>query len=385
MGPHEMLRVRGGRPFFGGPALEEDELFAEEPSVDEPSMDDLPEEDEFSYTTNIREIKERIIHAGQPRLPGEPKIVLRPLPQSPLQNETPSTHLQTTSAPQEEGNDHPCPSTGGEYYSPPSEGCSTGRGGPSEANFIATFPKTVMPSPVMPSQSFDPEAYQVCANGVTKSYLMGKVVVPVLKGVNLGICEGEFLAIVGQSGSGKSTLLHLLGTLDSPDQGTIHFDGQRIDNITSGQRDLLRNRFIGMIFQFYHLLPELSVLENVLSPLMVRDSVWNYLRNRSRYHKKGRELLDAVGLSHRLKHKPNELSGGEMQRAAIARALISEPQILLADEPTGNLDAQSAQEILQLLRQLNKERNLTIVMVTHDLTIAREADRMISIYDGRVR
>ena len=254
----------------------------------------------------------------------------------------------------------------------------------SEPNFIATFPKTTVVSQPQP-QSFDPDDYLLCAGGVTKSYLMGKVVVPVLKGVNLGIREGEFLAIVGQSGSGKSTLLHLLGTLDAPDQGTIHFDGQRIDNIASGQRDILRNRFIGMIFQFYHLLPELSVLENVLSPLMIRDSTWNYFRNRSRYHKKGKELLEAVGLSHRLTHKPNELSGGEIQRAAIARALISEPQILLADEPTGNLDAQSAQEILHLLRELNRERKLTIVMVTHDLSIARQADRMISIYDGRVR
>jgi lipoprotein-releasing system ATP-binding protein len=323
MGSHDTLRVQGRQP-----------IWADDPVAQEASL---------------QAIKERILHAGEPQFPSEqPRLVLRPLPQSslsPFQYETPLD--QETQEPEP---------------------------------VVATVPKNTEAL-----QSFDPDAFQVCTNGVTKSYLMGKVVVPVLKGVNLGIREGEFLAIVGQSGSGKSTLLHLLGTLDAPDQGTIHFDGQRIDNISSGQRDLLRNRFIGMIFQFYHLLPELSVLENVLSPLMIRDSIWNYFRNRSRYHKRGRELLDAVGLSHRLKHKPNELSGGEMQRAAIARALIAEPQILLADEPTGNLDAQSAQEILQLLCELNRERKLTVVMVTHDLTIARQADRMISIYDGQVR
>jgi len=345
MGPHEILRVRGGQPMMGGPVLTIDEPYDEVPPTG-----DLPETETFSYIPGLREIKERIIHAGLPQLPGEPKLVLRPLPIRSLHNEENQMEESEPAV--------------------------------SEPNFIATVPKSVT---VSQPQSFDPDDFLICTDGVTKSYLMGKVVVPVLKGVNLGIREGEFLAIVGQSGSGKSTLLHLLGTLDTPDQGTIHFDGQRIDNIASGQRDILRNRFIGMIFQFYHLLPELSVLENVLSPLMIRDSVWSYFCNRSRYHKKGRELLDAVGLSHRLTHKPNELSGGEMQRAAIARALISEPQMLLADEPTGNLDAQSAQEILHLLRDLNRERRLTIVMVTHDLGIAKQADRMISIYDGQVR
>lgn len=230
----------------------------------------------------------------------------------------------------------------------------------------------------------DPDQYRMLAVGLTKSYQMGKVKVPVLRGVNLGIREGEFLAVIGQSGSGKSTMLHLLGTLDSPDEGRIYFDGQRIDNVSSAQRDMLRNRFIGMIFQFYHLLPEFTTLENVLAPLMIRDSVWKYMVNRSKYRKKGAEMLEAVGLSHRLKHRPNELSGGEMQRAAIARALISEPQILLADEPTGNLDARSAKEILELLRKLNRDHGITIVMVTHDLAIAQEADRMISIYDGKI-
>ncbi|MCL2349796.1 MAG: ABC transporter ATP-binding protein, partial [Planctomycetaceae bacterium] len=206
-------------------------------------------------------------------------------------------------------------------------------------------------------------ALQLVAIDLFKSYKKGKLNVPVLNGVNLGVRQGELLAIVGQSGSGKSTLLHLLATLDAPDSGSIHFDGQRIDSLSSGQRDLLRNRFIGMIFQFYHLIPEMTTLENVLSPIMIRESVWGYMTRRSVYKKQATELLERVGLAHRLHHKPNELSGGEMQRAAIARALIARPQILLADEPTGNLDSKSAKEVLELLHALNQEEKVTIVMV----------------------
>ena len=217
-----------------------------------------------------------------------------------------------------------------------------------------------------------------------KGYVMGKKKVPVLRGVNLSAHKGEFLAVVGQSGSGKSTLLHLMGTLDVPDSGTIYFDGQRINNLTIGQRDVLRNHFIGMIFQFYHLLPELTVLENVLSPLMIRDGVFNYMRRRRRYVQEASDLLELVGLSHRLKHRPNELSGGEMQRASIARALISNPRLLLADEPTGNLDSKASASVLELLRKLNDEKKLTVVMVTHDMAQARDADRSIRIVDGQV-
>lgn len=217
-----------------------------------------------------------------------------------------------------------------------------------------------------------------------KSYRKSKIMIPVLKGVNLGIREGEFLSIVGQSGSGKSTLLHLLGTLDVPDTGSIHFEGKRIDNVSRKQRDYLRNHKIGLIFQFYHLLPELTTLENVLSPLMIRHGVFSYLGNWRHNRKLAMELLDKVGLSHRFHHKPSELSGGEMQRAAIARALITDPQILLADEPTGNLDARSAIEIIELLRKLNEDRNLTIVMVTHDMLNAEKADRIVRLVDGKV-
>ncbi len=188
------------------------------------------------------------------------------------------------------------------------------------------------------------------ATDLCKSYRKGGVEIPVLRGVELSVREGEFLSIVGQSGSGKSTLLHLLGTLDAPDSGEIHFQGHRIDNLSTLGRDALRNKQFGMIFQFYHLLPELSTVENVLAPLMIAEGAWSYFRKRKQYIAQASELLQLVGLGHRLKHKPRELSGGEMQRAAIARALVAGPRLLLADEPTGNLDAATGREILELLR-----------------------------------
>ena len=218
--------------------------------------------------------------------------------------------------------------------------------------------------------------------GITKSYSKKRLTIPVLKGVNFSVRKGEFVSIVGQSGSGKSTLLHLLGTLDRPDSGEIYFGGERIDSLSATRRDWLRNRSIGFIFQFYHLLPELTALENVLSPLMIRTGLLEYCLKWRKFNERARLLLEQVGLSHRLKHKPNELSGGEMQRTAIARALISEPQILLADEPTGNLDAASAKEVIQLLRQLCTHHKLTVVMVTHDRDIATVADRTVQMVDG---
>ncbi len=225
---------------------------------------------------------------------------------------------------------------------------------------------------------------QLRAIALYKSYRKGPVEVPVLRGVSLALRQGEFLAIVGQSGSGKSTLLHLLGTLDVPDQGEIHYAGQRIDNLAPAGRDTLRNRHFGMIFQFYHLLPELTTLENVLSPLMIAQGVWSYWRDRRQHRANAEELLELVGLSHRLKHRPRELSGGEMQRAAIARALVAQPRLLLADEPTGNLDQATGQEIIRILGTLNRQRNLTIVMVTHDPAVAEQADRIVRLANGRI-
>jgi lipoprotein-releasing system ATP-binding protein len=225
----------------------------------------------------------------------------------------------------------------------------------------------------------------LAAKHVKKSYFKAKLEVPVLRGVDFAVQPGEFVAIIGQSGSGKSTLLHLLGTLDAPTSGEITFNGDRIDNLPTKSRDILRNRYFGMIFQFYHLLPELSMLENVLAPLMIADGVWKYLCNRSAYTKRAKEMLDMVGLSHRLTHKPKELSGGEMQRTAIARALMAQPRVLLADEPTGNLDQQTGNEILTLLKKLNVEQGLSIVMVTHDQAIARQAHRIVRLVEGKVQ
>ncbi|MFK7768375.1 MAG: ABC transporter ATP-binding protein [Mariniblastus sp.] len=221
-------------------------------------------------------------------------------------------------------------------------------------------------------------------SGLHKSYRKGKLEVPVLKGVDLEITEGDFTAIVGQSGSGKSTLLHLLGTLDAPDSGEIVFQDTRIDNLPSRKKERLRNNEFGMIFQFYHLLPELSTVENVLIPRMVQDGFFAYLRNKKAYRKRAIELLEMVGMGHRLTHKPSQLSGGEMQRTAIARSLISEPSVLLADEPTGNLDSENGREVMDTLTALRKNENLTVVMVTHDNALAAKADRVINLVNGKV-
>jgi lipoprotein-releasing system ATP-binding protein len=222
------------------------------------------------------------------------------------------------------------------------------------------------------------------ATGLHKTYHKDAVKVPVLRGLDLDVYQGEFLSIVGASGSGKSTLLHLLGTIDRPDEGRIFLDGKRIDNLPPDRRDLLRNKTFGFIFQFYHLLPELTTLENVQIPQMIAHSFWSWMRERRELKRRAEELLERVGLSHRLRHRPRELSGGEMQRAAIARALINGPRVLLADEPTGNLDAGTGGEIIQLLRDLNRDKGLTIIMVTHNLDIVTETDRVVRLVEGRV-
>jgi lipoprotein-releasing system ATP-binding protein len=175
-----------------------------------------------------------------------------------------------------------------------------------------------------------------------------------------------------------------LGTLDAPDDGSIAFEGNRIDNLPARGRDVLRNKYFGMIFQFYHLLPELSTLENVLAPIMIRYGVLSYYWNRREHLERAKQLIEMVGLSHRLTHKPRELSGGEMQRTAIARALIAQPKLLLADEPTGNLDSKTGAEILAILKRLNREQGLTVLMVTHDQAIARQADRIVRLVEGKV-
>lgn len=222
------------------------------------------------------------------------------------------------------------------------------------------------------------------ATGLHKSYWRKRIEVRVLQGVNLEVQSGEFLSVVGASGCGKSTLLHLLGTLDRPDQGEVYLDGLRIDNRSASERDRLRCGIFGFIFQFYHLLPELSTLENVLSPAMIAHSLSEWWSSRRDLRRRAEALLDRFGLGQRLKHRPRELSGGEMQRAAIARALMCKPRVLLADEPTGNLDVETGGEIVRILRDLNETDGLTIVMVTHNLDLAATTDRIVRLVKGRV-
>jgi len=222
------------------------------------------------------------------------------------------------------------------------------------------------------------------AQNLHKTYKRGHHPVPVLNGLNLTIETGEFLSVVGASGSGKSTMMHLLGTLDVPDQGTVLLDGKRIDNLPPREREKLRNQTFGFIFQFYHLLPELSTLENVTMPIMVGKSMFGWMRERREWRKRATEMLERVGLGHRLKHKPRELSGGEMQRAAVARALIGRPRVLFADEPTGNLDAEAGMRVVELLRDLNRTEGVTIIMVTHNLDIVGVTDRVVRMTAGRI-
>ncbi len=221
------------------------------------------------------------------------------------------------------------------------------------------------------------------ADNVAKSYAMGDQSLAVLTGVTLSIETGEFLAVMGMSGSGKSTLLHILGALDSPDSGEVWFDGLDVFALNNSHREHLRCHDIGFIFQFYYLLPELNLLENVLVPRMVSSSVLGWISERGDARKAAKGILDRVGLSHRLKHRPNELSGGERQRAAIARALVNDPKVLLADEPTGNLDRETGDGVLDLLAELNRAGQ-TIVMVTHDQRTADYAHKCVTLDGGRI-
>ena len=228
------------------------------------------------------------------------------------------------------------------------------------------------------------------AHNVRKTYALGKAPVPVLRGVSLAVSEGESVAILGRSGSGKSTLLHLLGGLDTPDAAgpgeisTIKFRERSLTEYSGSELDAYRNRSVGMVFQFYHLFPELPVIENVLIAAMVGRGRLGYMKERDALVARAEKLLDRVGLSTRMGHRPSELSGGERQRVAIARALINEPPLLLADEPTGNLDRQTGAQILDLLEEIQRESRQTMVIVTHDATTAGRADRVVTLADGQV-
>lgn len=215
--------------------------------------------------------------------------------------------------------------------------------------------------------------------GVSKAYKNGAIPLEVLRGINLEIHRGEFLAISGPSGAGKSTLLHILGALDEPTQGKVLFEDKDIYSFGEEERANFRNRKAGFVFQFYHLLPEFSALENIMLPALIK-SWWDHKKTAHR----ALALLEKVGLTARSTHRPKELSGGEQQRVAIARALINKPQVLFCDEPTGNLDSESGKNILALLKALNKEEKTTVVLVTHDKDIAGAADRIVQLKDGLV-
>jgi len=228
------------------------------------------------------------------------------------------------------------------------------------------------------------DKYLLEAKKIVKSYSLGASKIEVLKGVDFSVAPGEFIAITGASGSGKSTLLHILGALDKPDQGVVNFQGKDIAMFSSGQMNKFRNHKIGFVFQFYHLLDELNVAENVYLPVMASSSLAGWFKVRSKAKKRAYDMLERFGLSHRVKHKPYQLSGGERQRVAIARALMNEPVLLLADEPTGNLDSEAGNGILNVFEELNKTGQ-TIIMVTHDDRIAHRASRTVVLADGKVK
>jgi lipoprotein-releasing system ATP-binding protein len=223
------------------------------------------------------------------------------------------------------------------------------------------------------------------ASGLRKTFRMGDSEIQVLSKVDLTVAAGEFIAIEGRSGSGKSTLLHLLGALDECNGGVITYDGHDIAKLSSARRAVLRNTQFGFVFQFYHLLPELNVLENTLLSAMIENSLLGFRAKKAELRTRAKDLLSQMGLEHRLRHRPQQLSGGERQRVAIARALMNKPRLLFADEPTGNLDVDTGRQIMAVLERLHQQSGQTIVMVTHDRSLACKDDRVMVLEGGMLK
>ncbi|MDR7192880.1 lipoprotein-releasing ABC transporter ATP-binding protein LolD [Luteimonas terrae] len=224
-----------------------------------------------------------------------------------------------------------------------------------------------------------PDTVVLAAEGLGKTYAEGTLHTPVFDGLDFAVRAGETVAILGASGAGKSTLLHLLGGLDTPTAGEVFVSGQKMSALSNAARGTLRNRSLGFVYQFHHLLPEFTALENVMLPALLNGA------SDADATKRSRDLLETVGLGHRLAHKPGELSGGERQRAAVARALVNKPACVLGDEPTGNLDERTAATVFELMLELNRAQHTSLVLVTHDRRLARKLDRVMELHQGKLR